>query len=259
MDRPTTPGFRSSLQIFPSASIEATRSFYEAIGFRSESHLDSDQPHVCLYRDAIELVLTRSTRGEIVPNREAHGYGYDAYFIASELDSIHGELKRKGVKFVKELNLTDYANREFVFEDNERRWIAVGRKVDSEVVQDAQLHHVAFLCADIGAMERFYADKLGFVRARTFRPGSADSFFIMKRDNVRIELFPVLAKDHGARFKHFAIGVDSLENTIKHLDGAGVEVDRVIDHSTAEHAFKVCFIRDPEGNVIEFMEGYTDE
>ncbi|WP_342707227.1 hypothetical protein [Fontibacillus panacisegetis] len=33
-----------------------------------------------------------------------------------------------GVKIVRSLSTTDYNNKEFVFEDIDRRWIAVGKK-----------------------------------------------------------------------------------------------------------------------------------
>jgi len=122
-------GFLSCLQILPSSDILKTAEFYEGIGFRPVEYLDSEQPHVCLYRDNIELVITRSKNSKIEPNRVIHGYGYDAYFIADDQDTIQNELKKKGIKIVKELSTTDYANREFIFEDNEGRWIGVGMKV----------------------------------------------------------------------------------------------------------------------------------
>jgi hypothetical protein len=121
-------GLESSLQIFPSSKIEETARFYESIGFRAVSYLEAQQPHVCLYRGGVEIILTRSQKEQIVPNRVTHGYGYDAYFISSEQKKLQEEFRHKGVKIVKELSLTDYANHEFIFEDNEGRWVAVGRK-----------------------------------------------------------------------------------------------------------------------------------
>jgi hypothetical protein len=121
-------GLECSLQIFPSSKIEETARFYESIGFHAVSYLEAQQPHICLYRGGVEIILTRSQKEQIVPNRVVHGYGYDAYFISGEQKQLQKELKGKGAKIVKELSLTDYANNEFIFEDNEGRWIAVGRK-----------------------------------------------------------------------------------------------------------------------------------
>ena len=120
--------FTNCLQIFPSSDMNKTKEFYERIGFTSASYLDSEEPHICLYRDKIEIVLTKSNREYIVPNREIHGYGYDAYFITDKQEEMEKEIKELGVKIVRPLITTDYNNKEFVFEDIDRRWIAVGKK-----------------------------------------------------------------------------------------------------------------------------------
>jgi len=105
-----------------------TAEFYEHIGFRAESYLDSVEPHICLYRDRIEIVLTKSNQEYIVPTREIHGYGYDAYLITDNQEEMEQGFSELGVKIVRPLLTTDYNNKEFVFEDIDRRWIAVGKK-----------------------------------------------------------------------------------------------------------------------------------
>lgn len=49
-------------------------------GFRAVNYFDAAEPHVCLYKDSVEIVLTK-TEMEVVLNRIRYGYGYDAYFI----------------------------------------------------------------------------------------------------------------------------------------------------------------------------------
>jgi|GEM_PF-591554 len=251
-------GLQSCLQIFPSARLLETKAFYEGIGFRSVAYLDSEQPHVCLYRDSIEIILTKSRLDRVVPNREAHGYGYDAYCISTDQRSLFDELRLKGVKIVKGLELTDYRNREFIFEDNEGRWIAVGCKEGSTELLGLELGHVAFECRDIAAMEAFYASLLGLRRVREAKTSDGRDFFVLGRDNLRVEIFPERAA-RAAGFAHYAVSVDSLDNVIAMLQSRNVPIDRVIDYSTVDRAFKVCFITDPEGNTIEFMEGYADD
>lgn len=124
-------GFLACLQIFPTSDIDKTTKFYESIGFRSVKYLEAEQPHVCLYRDKIELIITKSKMAKIEPNRVVHGYGYDAYFITGDQKSMLDELKHKGVRIIKDLARTDYANDEFVFEDIDGRWIGVGMKASS--------------------------------------------------------------------------------------------------------------------------------
>ncbi|GIP29378.1 hypothetical protein J23TS9_45080 [Paenibacillus sp. J23TS9] len=120
--------FSNLLQIFPTTDFYKTAKYYEKLGFRSVYYLDSMEPHICLYRDRIEIVLTKSNQEYIVPNREMHGYGYDAYLITDNQEEMENDFKKLGVKIVRPLSTTDYNNREFVFEDIDRRWIAVGMK-----------------------------------------------------------------------------------------------------------------------------------
>lgn len=120
-------GLSHCLQIFPTSDIKRTSQFYEEIGFRAVNYLDAEEPHVCLYRDSIEIVLTM-TDAEVVPNRIRYGYGYDAYFVGYGQQEIEQELKDLNVKIVRPLTMTDYNNHELVFEDVDGRWIAVGNK-----------------------------------------------------------------------------------------------------------------------------------
>ena len=124
----TKEGFTHCLQMFPSVNMAATAEFYERMGFRVVRYLDSSEPHVCLYMDQVEIVLTQSNQEAIIPNREVHGYGYDAYFITDAQEQMENTLRELGVNIVRPLSTTDYNNKEFVFEDIDRRWIAVGNK-----------------------------------------------------------------------------------------------------------------------------------
>lgn len=250
-------GLQSCLQIFPSAAFLATKEFYESIGFRAVCYLNSDQPHICLYRDSIEIILTKSKVSKIQPNREIHGYGYDGYFISNDQYSLYNDIMKKGVKIVKELRLTDYSNREFIFEDNEGRWIAIGCKEGSKEVLGLQLSHVAFYCCDVAAMERFYAELLELTRVRVCNQGKEDECIILGRDNVRIALYK---KNHSCNagdssFKHFAIGINSMDNMLRQLSILGVHVESFVDYSQNGDLFKVCYVKDPENNTVQFMEG----
>ncbi|AWB43083.1 glyoxalase [Paenibacillus sp. CAA11] len=122
-------GFLACLQIFPAPDIMRTADYYERLGFRAVHYLNAAEPHICLYRDSIEIVLTQSKHKSFVPNRELHGYGYDGYFITDDQKGLESELEQLGVTIVRPLSVTDYNNKEFVFEDVDGRWIAVGKKV----------------------------------------------------------------------------------------------------------------------------------
>ena len=118
--------------IFPTSDIIRTANFYEQkLGFKAVQYLDAKEPHICLYRDTTEIILTQTNGQKVIPNRQLYGYGYDAYFITKSQDELHAEFTNSTVKIVRSLDNTDYNNREFVIEDIDGRWIAFGVKVDN--------------------------------------------------------------------------------------------------------------------------------
>lgn len=123
-------GFGGLSCIFPVPDIKKTADFYVAkLGFRAVAYLSCKEPHICLYRDLIEIILLQANTDKILPNRTLYGYGYDAYLYTEDQESLEKEFSEKGVHFIRHLNLTDYQNREFVIEDIDGRWLAVGLKV----------------------------------------------------------------------------------------------------------------------------------
>lgn len=50
-----------SHSVFPSSNIVKTAQFYEQkMGFRAVQYLDTKEPHICLYRDTTEIILTKT-------------------------------------------------------------------------------------------------------------------------------------------------------------------------------------------------------
>jgi len=98
------------------------------MGFSAASYLNAAEPHICLYRDRTEIILTKANREKVFPNRELYSYGYDAYFITDAQQELQDELAQKGAKIVRPLAETDYHNQEFVIEDIDGRWLGFGIK-----------------------------------------------------------------------------------------------------------------------------------
>jgi catechol 2,3-dioxygenase-like lactoylglutathione lyase family enzyme len=114
--------------VFPTPDIGATASYYrDVLGFRVAEHLDAVEPHVCLYRDGVEIILTKTT-AKVRPNRELYGYGFDAYMITDRQAELQRELSGKGAIIARPLAKTDYHNSEFVVEDIDGRWLGFGLK-----------------------------------------------------------------------------------------------------------------------------------
>ena len=115
--------------VFPVPNIEKTAEFYrEKLGFRRVDYLGAGEPHICLYREGVEFILTQSAGDRVYPNRELYGYGGDAYVIARNRQALQEEFEQNGVKIVQPLHKTDYGNQEFVIEDVDGRWIFFGIK-----------------------------------------------------------------------------------------------------------------------------------
>ena len=116
--------------ILPCEDIEKTAEFYEnKLGFTSKKYLEAKEPHICLYRDSVEIILIKILKGTFRPNHTLYGYGYDLYFYTKDQERFEQELSKNGVKFIKRLNVTDYNNKEFVIEDCDGRYIAFGCKL----------------------------------------------------------------------------------------------------------------------------------
>ena len=115
--------------IFPVPDIRKTAEYYvNVLGFRAVEYLECKEPHICLYLDHAEIILLQGNKDTVYPNRELYGYGEDAYLYTDEQESLEQEYRSRGVKIVRELNMTDYQNKEFVIEDIDGRWLAFGLK-----------------------------------------------------------------------------------------------------------------------------------
>jgi hypothetical protein len=116
--------------VFPTLDIIKTADFYEQmVGFKAVQYLDANEPHICLYRDITEIILTKSNGQKVIPNREFYDYGYDAYFITKNQEELQKEFLNSNVKIVRSLDSTDYNNKEFVVEDINGRLLALGIKI----------------------------------------------------------------------------------------------------------------------------------
>lgn len=72
--------------------IQQTARYYaEKLGFRAEEYLECEEPHICLYRGAAEIILLQAQAGKVVPNRQLYGYGYDAYLYTTDQDQLEAE------------------------------------------------------------------------------------------------------------------------------------------------------------------------
>ncbi len=125
--------------------------------------------------------------------------------------------------------------------------------------------HLALNCRDRLAQERFYTEHFGFRRCRVFNAERADEFVMLRLGDMRMELFgadaPPAASggEQAVGFKHLCFEVPDIEAKRAALAAAKLDVGPVIDCGDTVPGLKVCFFRDPEGNVVELMTGWQDE
>lgn len=118
--------------IFPTPNIRKTADFYvQKLGFKAVEFLNAQEPHICLYKDDVEIILTDFKGKKVVPNRELYGYGYDVYIIVDNQEELQEEFDRKNLKVVKRISVTDYNNKELVLEDIDGRWLGFGIKLNT--------------------------------------------------------------------------------------------------------------------------------
>ena len=127
-------------------------------------------------------------------------------------------------------------------------------------------NHLSLNCRDVAAQERFYAKHFGFPALGTFRPGKPNQFVMLRLGSIRLELYPsdsVNADQKGGEqrvgFKHLAFDVPKLEPALESLLADGIQPDPITDISKHIPGGRVVFFCDPEGNLIEFLEGYRYE
>ena len=126
--------------------------------------------------------------------------------------------------------------------------------------------HVAILCADRVAQERFYSKHFGFKRARVYNAGTPNQFVALKLGDTYLELFPSSDGDpkpdrepSTVGLVHIAIQVPDVAKKRQELIEDGIEAGPLGDASFIAEGMKYCFVKDPEGNSVELVEGWVDD
>jgi glyoxylase I family protein len=130
------------------------------------------------------------------------------------------------------------------------------------------MHHIGLNCRDPLAIERWYGKHFGFERLRVYLPGP-DQVVVVGNGGVALELFPAEGEaqaGHGERdgptapgVRHLAFLVDDLDAKLDEMgDEAPVRLGP-LDMSGFIEGMRVVWISDPEGNIVELNQGYTDE
>ena len=130
------------------------------------------------------------------------------------------------------------------------------------------MHHIGLNCEDPIAIERWYARHFGFERLRVYLPGP-DQVVVIGNGGVALELFPAKGEAPGARGendgpptpgpRHMTFLVDDLDQKLGEMGDEARVTLGPIDMSAFIDDMRVVWISDPEGNIVELNQGYTDE
>ena len=119
--------------------------------------------------------------------------------------------------------------------------------------------HVAFRASDLERSIRWYEDAFGakkvfHAKQENERP---ELLFLEFADGQFVELFTngkskVEQLPNAIGYQHFCLQVDDLEQALQHL--ANVNVHPYRGPSAGRGQYRIAFISDPDGNVIELMQ-----
>ena len=118
---------------------------------------------------------------------------------------------------------------------------------------------IALKVADIGRSLEFYRDRLGFAEMMRLNNDNGSLWLVYLRitDTQFLELFPDgqgdRAPDRDATaVNHFCLECDDLDVTAARLRDAGVKL--TVEPKMGLDGNRQCWIEDPDGNRIEFMQ-----
>ncbi len=127
--------------------------------------------------------------------------------------------------------------------------------------------HIGLNCIDLDITERFYQKHFGFKRSRVISIGDRILIFLTN-GNIHLELFQSddssISPDKkdgqtNVGFRHIAFQVDDIDAKLN-LMGDNAEITLgPADLNDHIKDWKVVWIKDPDGRIVEISQGYTDE
>jgi len=136
---------------------------------------------------------------------------------------------------------------------------------------DLIFSHIALSCTKLAQTEQFYTEHFGFRRARAIPLGEGNEIVFLKNNqSVYLELFqaegarpdaiPEALGDgpHYTGIRHIAFQVTDIEATVSQMGNAAQVTLGPLDFSDFIPGWKTVWIKDPDGNIVEISQGYTD-
>ncbi|GAB3416482.1 VOC family protein [Haloparvum alkalitolerans] len=136
---------------------------------------------------------------------------------------------------------------------------------------DANGHHVGVTVSDLDRAVAFYRDELGLDVAAEFSvggeafadavdvPGASAAFAHLDAGGVRLELVAYDPAGHAVETPalnrpgatHLGLSVPDVDAV---YEGLSDDVETLSEPRTTESGTRICFLRDPEGNLVELLD-----
>ena len=119
-----------------------------------------------------------------------------------------------------------------------------------------KLAHIGICSLDTRALAAWYADVLGLEIASE-NANEPPTLFLRSSDGAMIEVYPgnspeALPENKRQGIRHLAFHTDTIEEDRERLVSRDVEI--VDDLTTHPNGAKTLFFRDPEGNLLHFLQ-----
>lgn len=121
-------------------------------------------------------------------------------------------------------------------------------------MRPTRLSHVCLSATDLGSIENFYCRVLGCQIIHEFKNDKGERYglFLLVNNSTFLEFFQVdYVEPASSVFRHLCLEVDDVREWSRQLDRKGYRTE--VERGRTDGVLQ-CWIKDPEGNVIEFHQ-----
>lgn len=131
-------------------------------------------------------------------------------------------------------------------------------------------HHIGVTCKDQKKFEAFYTKYFGFKRSRTISLGAnKELVFLKDPGGFYFEIFPMDEErpvpqagsdgPHYPGWRHIAFRVADVDAKLAEMGNDAQITLGPLAFEDIIKGWKTAWVKDPEGNIVEISQGYTDE